>query len=339
MTTGREKLDLSRLKQAMPIMDLAKSLGLEIKGRQARCFNSQAHAHNDRSFSLGLDTQRNRFKCFACGEQGSNIDLLMAIRGIDVKEAIKELAEMTGLAPMSHTTHQTHKTTLQATTEAINDTTEAYSEIYEEFYFYCIGLDQESETYLKKRGLEQETLDSFLLFNVKDYQATNEHLKSKFSADLLSKSGIVGDKGNLIFYKHTIIIPFLQDDRIVFLQGRRLDQEQPKYLNLKTPVPLYNRDTLKKAESKIYIAEGVFDAMMLEQNGYNAVAILGVNNFKPDYVDLFKELDVILVLDNDEAGERGKEVLSGMFHSKGQGVSSKQLPDGVKDITDYFLSL
>ena len=351
MTNTTHKIDLDRLKQAMPIMDLAKSLGLEIKGRQARCYNSQAHAHNDRSFSLGLDTQRNRFKCFACGEQGSIIDLFMAVKGIELKEAINELAEMTGLTPMSQNTHQTGynkpyaykdvKTPPQATREAINEDIGAYSEIYEEFYFYCIGLDQESGDYLKSRGLKQETLDRFLLFSVKDYQATDKHLKSKFSTDELSKAGIVGEKGNLIFYKHKIIIPFLQDGRIIFLQGRRLDQEQPKYLHLKRPVPLYNRDALTELEKgkKIYIAEGVFDAMMLEQNGYKAVGILGVNNFKPDYIDLFKGLDVVLALDNDEAGERGTNELAKMFYLKGQGVSSKQLPDGIKDITDYFISL
>jgi len=352
MINTPHKIDLDRLKQAMPIMDLAKSLGLEIRGRQARCYNSTAHKHNDRSFSLGLDVARNRYKCFACGEQGSIIDLYKQIKGLELSQAIKELAEMTGLTPISHQTgYKGQNKPYKATStpykaemrqpEAHSEDLGACSDIYEEFYFYCIGLDQESGDYLKSRGLKQETLDRFLLFSVKDYQATDKHLKSKFSTDELSKAGIVGEKGNLIFYKHKIIIPFLQDGRIIFLQGRRLDQEQPKYLHLKRPVPLYNRDALTELEKgkKIYIAEGVFDAMMLEQNGYKAVGILGVNNFKPDNADLFKGLDVVLALDNDEAGERGTNELAKMFYLKGQGVSSKQLPDGIKDITDYFISL
>lgn len=348
MTNTPHKIDLDRLKQAIPIMDLAKSLGLEIRGRQARCYNSTAHKHNDRSFSLGLDVARNRYKCFACGEQGSIIDLYKQVKGLELSQAIKELAEMTGLTPISHQTgyntpyaYREAKTPPEATREAHSEDLGACSEIYEEFYFYCIGLDQESEKFLTGRGLTQETLDRFLLFSVKDYQATDKHLKEKFSTDELSKAGIVGEKGNLIFYKHKIIIPFLQDGRIIFLQGRRLDQEQPKYLHLKRPVPLYNADTLTETRKgqKVYIAEGVFDAMMLEQNGYKAIGILGVNNFKPDYIDLFKGLDVVLSLDNDEAGERGTNELAKMFLLKGQGVSSKQLPDGIKDITDYFISL
>ena len=349
MTTTPHKIDLDRLKQAMPIIDIAKSLGLETRGRQARCYNSQAHAHNDRSFSLGLDTQRNRFKCFACGEQGSIIDLFMAVRGTGLKEAIKELADMAGLTPMSHQTHQTgcfkpftHKEA-KAPPQAAREPTGACSDIYEELCFICGGLDQESRAYLTgtTRGLTEDTLNRFLLFSVSDYQKINQHLKARFSTDELSKAGIMGERGNLIFYKHKIIIPFLQDGRIMFLQGRRLGQEQPKYLHLKRPVPLYNRDALAELEKgkKIYIAEGVFDAMMLEQNGYKAVGILGVNNFKPDYVDLFKGLDVVLALDNDEAGERGTNELAKMFYLKGQGARGKQLPGGIKDITDYFISL
>jgi len=345
MTNGTHKIDLDQLKQAMPIMDLAKSLGLEVRGRQARCYNGDAHKHGDRSFSLGLDINRNRFKCFACGEQGSIIDLYKQVKGIELSQAIKELVDMTGLTPMSHqtsykATSTPHKADIRRP-EPPSEDLGTYSDIYEELNFYCAGLDQESEQYLKGRGLTDKTLNRFLLFSVKDYQATDKHLKDKFSTDELQRAGIMGEKGNLIFYKHKIIIPFLQDGRITFLQGRRLDQEQPKYLHLKRPVPLFNADALTDTDKgkKIYIAEGVFDAMMLEQNGYKAIGILGVNNFKPDYTDLFKGLDVVLALDNDEAGERGTNELAKMFYLKGQGVSSKQLPDGIKDITDYFKSL
>lgn len=342
------KIDLEQLKRVIPIMDLAKSLGLEIKGRQARCFNSQAHAHNDSNFSLGLDVARNRYKCFACGESGSIIDLYKQVKGIELSQAIKELADMTGLSTTSHQrgynklyAYKDVETPLQATRGVINEDIGAYSDVYEELCFICGGLDQESEDYLKSRGLKQETLDHFLLFSVKDYQATDKHLKNKFSLDELQRAGIMGEKGNLIFYKHKIIIPFLLDGRIIFLQGRRLDQEQPKYLHLKRPVPLYNRDALTDIEKgkKIYIAEGAFDTIMLEQNGYKAVGILGVNNFKPDYIDLFKGLDVVSALDNDPAGERGTNELAKMFYLKGQKIKSKQLPSGIKDINDYFLSI
>lgn len=339
MTSTPPKIDLDRLKHAIPIMALAESLGLEIRGRQARCYNGQAHSHNDKNFSLGLDTHRNRYKCFTCGERGSVIDLYKAVKGIDLSQAIKELAEMTGLTPLSD---QPRYKPYRDTQRVINEPAGDYNRIYEELVLACGGLDQESKAYLTgaTRGLTEETLNRFLLCSVKDYQKTDKYLKAKFSKDELKQAGVIGEKGNLLFYKHKVIIPFISGGRITFLQGRRLDEAPPKYLHISRPVPLFNADILSRLKSgdKVYICEGVFDAMMLEQNGYNAVAILGVNNFKPETAGLFKGLKIVLSLDNDEAGQRATNELAKMFLIKGQAVKSKQLPKGIKDISEYFIN-
>lgn len=354
MTNTTPKIDLDRLKQAMPIMDLAKSLGLEIRGRQARCYNSTAHAHNDRNFSLGLDTQRNRFKCFACGEQGSVIDLYKQVRGVELSQAIKELADMAGLTPISHQTHQRATSTPYRAEirqpEASRKPTRAYSDIYEELCFICGGLDQESRAYLTgaTRGLTEDTLNRFLLFSVSDYQKINQHLKAKFSRDELQRAGVISDEGNLIFYRHKVLIPFLSEGRIVYLRGRYLlngnaEMDGAKMLGLKgqTTKRLFNADRLADLEkgNKVYICEGEFDAMILDQQGFNAVGVLGTTNFNADDIELFKGLDVVLALDNDEAGERATKEIAEMFLLKGQRVKSKQLPDGIKDITDCFTKL
>lgn len=344
MINTRQKLDLDQLKQAIPITELATSLGLTIRGRQARCYNTEAHSHGDRNFSLGLDVKRNRYKCFACGEQGSVIDLYKAVKGIELRQAINELAELTGIATTSHQISQPASSTPYKGQEPQTPTrehTEAYSDVYEELFIYCGGLDKESRDYLTGRGLTEDTLAQFLLFSVSDYQQADKHLKGKFNQDELRKAGVVSEKESLIFYKHKIIIPFMSEGRIVFLQGRRIDAGEPKYLHLKRPVPMYNTDVLDGLEkgSKVYICEGVFDAMMLVQNGYKAVAILGVNNFKPEATELFKGFSVVLCLDNDEAGERATQDIAKMFLLKGQAVTSKRLPEGVKDISDYFNSL
>jgi len=362
MTRTRGKIDLDRLKQAISIMDLARELGLEIRGRQARCYNSAAHKNNDRHFSLGLDIRRNRYKCFACGEQGSVIDLYKQVKGLGLSEAIKELADMAGLTPMSHQTHQTGykppdtykdvKTLPEATrgaiNGAINEPSGVYSDIYEELYLICGGLDQESRAYLTgaTRGLTEDTLNRFLLFSVSDYPKINQHLKDKFSQDELQRAGLINDEGNLIFYKHKILIPFLSEGRIVYLRGRYLfkgnaETDGAKMLGLKgqTTKILFNADRLADLEKgdKVYICEGEFDTMILEQHGYNAVGILGTTNFNADDIELFKGFDVVLALDNDEAGKRATKELAELFLLKGQRVKSKRLPDGIKDITEFFI--
>lgn len=339
------KIDIDQLKGAMKITDLAKQLGIELnRSHKALCV-----FHNEKTPSLSFNDEKGIFKCFSCDKSGDIIDLYEEIKGVDTGRAIIELAELANLAPATHKrgkfavrgkfgdiTSQLHKK------PATSENKGQYSKVYEELVCLCAGLDAESERYLKsdKRGLTDETIKRFLLCSVKDYAKTNQLLKEKFSLEELKQAGIMSDNGNLLFFKHRLLIPFLNDGRIIFIQSRLLDNATNKYLHLKgVSVPLYHKDILKdlKRGDRVYICEGVFDAMMLEQNGYHAVAILGVNNFKPEMTHQFKGLDVVLMFDNDEAGERATKEVAKMFFLNGQEVRTKRLPENVKDITDYFI--
>lgn len=332
-------IELERLKQAIRIDDLARQLGMQIRGRQARCFNVASHRHQDRHPSLGFDLKTNRFKCFACGVNGSIIDLYMGVKGVGIKEAIKDLARMAGFTDNPRPLKQ--KDIDKKANKTIPERTGEIGGIYKALQDYCGELDQPSLTYLTgtTRGLKKETISHYRLFSIKDYPATNKFMREKFSLEQLQRAGLVSEKGNLIFYEHKIIIPFYHNRRIIYLQGRRADDQQPRYLQIRRPVPLFNADILKdiKPGSKIYICEGVFDAMILEQEGYKAVAILGVNNFKPEKARLFKGLEVVLCLDNDESGKLATQALARIFLLQGQKVKTKRLPEGIKDITEYFI--
>ena len=333
MINNRQKIDLNRLKEALPIMELAKTLGLDIRGKQARCYNAQAHSHNDRNFSLGLDTNRNRYKCFACGKQGSIIDLYKEVRGLELNQAIKELADMTGISSETADTTPCQSVKVKETASATEPNTDVYGEL-------CEPLDKECMDYLtgQTRGLTEDTIKRFSISMIGDYQLSDKRLKDKFKFEELKNAGVFSDKGNLLFYGFKLLIPFKKNGKIVFLQSRRMDNEQPKYRHISRPVPIFNTDTLTEMNKgdKVYICEGVFDAMILEQNGYRAVAILGVNNFKDESIELFKGLDVVLCLDNDSAGLGATNKIAEMFLLQGQIVKTKQFPDGIKDVTDYF---
>ena len=289
--------DLDRLKQDIKIDELARELGLEVKGKQARCFNSASHKNGDKHFSLGFDLATNRFKCFACGISGSVIDIYKELKGVDTGEAIRALSGLAGLDKFKAVDKPAGEIK-----PAVN-----IKGLYEALRSFCGELDAESLNYLtsKARGLKPEIITRFKLFSIKDYSKANQYLKDSFNREQLQQAGLISDEGNLIFYKHKVIIPFYEGAELVFLQARRLDADQPRYLHLKKPVPIFNLNTLNglKAGDKLYICEGAFDAMTLEQAGFNAIAILGVNNFKPESVKLFKGLDVILCLDNDKAGK------------------------------------
>jgi len=325
-----------QIKDTLDILDVARALGLEIKRKQARCFNGSQHKNNDEHFSLGFYENNTKFKCFTCGVNGSVIDLYMGVKGVDIKEAIKDLSEMAGIDKPAT------KPVRKADIEQPHKTEKVLTRgIFEALANYCNGVDDTTLAYLKgdKRGLTEDTIERFKLFSIKDYQKTSEYLKNSYILGELKEVGVFNEKGNLTYYQHKLLIPFYQDDKITFLQARRIDEGHPKYINASLPVPLFNIDALKKLKTgdAVYICEGVFDAMVLEQNGFNAVAILGVESFKPEWTGLFAGLNVVLCLDNDEAGTGATRKLAEMFYLKGIQVHKKVLPQGVKDVTDYFI--
>ncbi|MBA7671223.1 DNA primase [subsurface metagenome] len=334
-------IDLDQLKQAIRIDDLARQLGLQVRGRQARCFNVAMHKHQDRNPSLGFDLKTNRFKCFACGVSGSIIDLYIGVKKVGLKQAINDLAQMAGFTDNPRPLKRKEDISREVNKPIPEQTGAITKGIYKTLQDYCGELDQKSLAYLTgaTRGLKKETISHYRLFSIKDYPATNKFMQEKFNLGQLKQAGLVSEKGNLIFYEHKIVIPFYNNGRIIYLQGRRADDQQPRYLQIKRPVPLFNADILKEIApgSKIYICEGVFDAMLLAQEGYKAVAILGVNNFKPEKAGLFKGFEVVLCLDNDESGKLATQALARIFLLQGQKVKTKRLPDGIKDITEYFI--
>jgi len=359
------KTDLDQLKDAIKITDLARELGLKFKGdsrTQAHCFNPQGHTHGDRNASLSFDLKTNRYKCFACGASGSVIDLYKEVKGVSVSEAINELAKMAGGAKAFSLSDKLKGKTLTQSAEYLTrlmrqgktdqtphstpetpykPLTDAIAGVYKALLDYCGELDTQSLAYLTgaTRGLTKEIIKRFQIFSIKDYTATNKFMREKFSLEQLQQAGLYNEKGNLIFYQHKVIIPFIESGRVIFLQGRRTDDQQPKYMHLKRSVPLFNAEILKRLATgeRVYICEGVFDAMMIEQNGYRATAILGVNNFKPQMAELFNGLDVVLCLDNDEQGNRATQDLARVFLLQGQSVKHKILPDETKDITEWYI--
>jgi DNA primase len=318
---------INKIKESIDIIDLAKRLGIEVKHKQARCFNTGKHKHNDNNFSLGFYENNTKFKCFACRVSGSVIDFYMGVKGVDLKTAVKELSDITGIATPTTFTK----------IEKIDKNIEPLTALAE----HCKGVDKETLDYLTgdKRGLNTYTIEKFKLFSIKDYNEVGEFLKNNFKEKELQDIGLLNDKGHFTFYKHKLVIPFYKSGKLVFIQGRRLDTGTPKYINCSLPLVLFNIDKLFKLKKgdTVYVCEGVFDAMILEQNGYNAVAILGVQGFKPEWVDRFKELNTVLCLDNDTAGEEETKDLASVFMSKGIEVKAKELPTEFKDVTDYFL--
>ena len=87
-----------------------------------------------------------------------------------------------------------------------------------------------------------------------------------------------------------------------------------------------------KASRNVYVVESSFDAIRLHQNGLPAVATLGAN-VSGRQVELLQKYfnDIIVIADNDEAGEQMRERLYKRLGSK---MSTIKLDSKYKDIGD-----
>jgi hypothetical protein len=87
--------DISWMKKHVPILRLARALGLTIRRRKAKCWRVEKHRHGDVDPSLSFFEKRNRCRCFVCDMRGghSNVDLVMGVLGCDLASAVQWIAE------------------------------------------------------------------------------------------------------------------------------------------------------------------------------------------------------------------------------------------------------
>ena len=348
--------DLEKMKQEISIKALAQELGIEIRHNSAKCFNPTGHERGDKNRSLSFKTtnEDNYFKCFGCNIGGSVIDLEMLVTGKDKKTAIQDLASRYGFS--NNTTGQViQKVKYVDVPEPIrtipnNPDNFAIYEALESFCGGSSGIDPRTLNYLTgiHRGLSEDTIKRFRIFHISDYKKTNEFLKSTFLLDKLLESGLLNEKYNLTFWKQTIIIPFVKEGRITTLRARyffdgsaETDEAKIRGITGHTTKIFFNEERIDKIEQgkKLFITEGEFDCMVLEQNECNAVGILGVENISESMIEQLKGLDVVLCFDNDKAGLEAMQATAKRFLLKGQKVRVKELPSNIKDVTDYFINL
>ena len=87
--------------------------------------------------------------------------------------------------------------------------------------------------------------------------------------------------------------------------------------------------------NKIYLVEGALDCMWLNQHGYSSLAILGASISK-NQVDLISSLrpsEVVLSLDNDEAGRKGIDKATVDMNNRFL-LSYLRLPKNYKDVQE-----
>jgi len=92
--TGKVLQSWQWIRDNISVRDVARELGLIIKGNRIRCPRRGNHSHGDANPSMAIGAKTNKVYCYVCGgKPASNIDLVMLVQGIGAKEAVAWIAE------------------------------------------------------------------------------------------------------------------------------------------------------------------------------------------------------------------------------------------------------
>jgi DNA primase len=106
--------------------------------------------------------------------------------------------------------------------------------------------------------------------------------------------------------KHHLSIPYLTQSGVVGFKFRRIDNGDPKYM-----IPtgqkhhLYNVDAIIHAVNQLLIVEGEIDAISATLAGHPAVAVAGVNAWKPYFSRCFDGIGRVVIATDNDAKEDG----------------------------------
>lgn len=324
--------ELKQFKASLSITTVAQALGIDVVRGRCRCFYPQRHVHGDRTPSVSISEERGSFRCWVCDDvRGDVISLVQIVKNCNFVEALNWLAEtfpflvqngrretFAGRSapnsfPQERPSEDSEKDKLVSDDEK--------KKIILSFLKMLSPVDNTpAGAWLARRRIYKPVWDKMLLRTIVNYQELNQRLRDTYDVEILKYVGLFNDKGNLKYYKHPLIFPYLDSGRRAFyFQARSLDKTVvPKELNLKGTVPYpYNVSALDQKAGWIYLCEGAVDTLTLLNQKFDAVGIPGVRNFKVEWLPLFKNKNVVLCLDKDDAGRSGMDYLQGVFAQAG----------------------
>lgn len=126
---------------------------------------------------------------------------------------------------------------------------------------------------------------------------------------------------------------------------RAIDQHvEPRYKNSRGAMQIWNSAAMERAAGEaLFVTEGIFDALSLEELGFPAVALCGAANTGKlvqkidEYVPVAWPEKMILAGDSDAAGQGMNEKLREQLTARGIACTVLALPDGCKDVNEALV--
>ncbi|MCB1883353.1 MAG: DNA primase [Geminicoccaceae bacterium] len=303
---------LDDFKAKLPLAEIvARYVRLVRRGRE---HSGLCPFHKEKTPSFNVVEDKGFYHCFGCGAHGNAIDFVMAVEGLPFADALRRLADMTGIEAPTLGRGEARAPQERGLIEA----NEAATRFFANVLWSDAGA--EARAYLRRRGCGRRVVERFRLGCAPNgNQALLGTLKAEgFTEDLLLEAGLVArreDGGGLYDrFRHRLMFP-IEDGRgrVVGFGGRALGEARAKYLN--TPeTPAFHKGRLlyglpqavkaARERRRIVLVEGYMDVVALSEAGIGeAVAPLGTAVTEDQLRLLWRHAEApVVCLDGDQAG-------------------------------------
>ncbi|MBR4171956.1 MAG: DNA primase [Kiritimatiellae bacterium] len=340
MTSEQAK---EEIKARIDLADLISEYGVPIKKR-GTSIKACCPFHKEKTPSFNINTQKQFYHCFGCGESGDIFTFVQKMEGIPFLDALRKLAERAGVE----------------ITERNDPNAVKRRRLYElhaelaAFYRRCLLQTREAEparAYLASRKLPDDICEQFGIgYAPTQTGALQKWAKiHKFSLEELAAAGIMlppaeGKKRFYDRFKGRLMFPIRDSQgRVVAFSGRILDKASSpaKYVNSPATEIFIKGQILfglDKAARHIVnangrqaiVCEGQIDVIRCHASGFQTAIASEGTAFTQEHAKLLKKYadSVVLLFDGDAAGQKAAHKCGQILLQEGLPVRVASLPDG-----------
>jgi len=299
--------------------------------------------HKEKTPSFSVSPAKEIFYCFGCHKGGSVFNFVMEMERVSFPEAIKLVAEKSGV-PLPKLIDDSRFEARRHESEEVIELNKWALEWWEQ-QLESSGEARIARDYLNQREITDETRKTFRLGYAPDsWDALSIYLRQKgASQDQIDRSGLVVKKeegGSYDRFRGRLIFPVLDiQGKPIAFGGRTLRDEDAKYINSPETSAYVKgrnlfglnltRDEIRRAGFAILV-EGFLDLIVPYQFGVrNVVASLGTA-LTPEQAKLLARFarKVVVNYDGDQAGVQAAKKAIEILLAEDLEVKILVLPDG-----------
>lgn len=352
------KFDIQKLRE-LDILQVADLLGMGLRNKRALCIH-----HDDHHPSLAFNVRKNTCHCYSCGFSADTIGLVRERLNLGFSEACHWLADHFDVY-IADEHRDTHRKDVK---KAVTASDRRMASLRAHFAETHVSHGHPSSAYVAPSSVDVEFYqqmfrqmhlsESGQRFLFEDRLLSPEALKV---CQIVSteQSVCMARVGRGVFDGPSLIFPYNDlEGRLVSVQSRYLgkkksesssdmdkvsiDEAKPKEIPRFKFAPgshrmIYGLDRLKNypPDEPLLITEGPSDCWTALTLGFHAIAIPSATLFDRRFQGLLAGRNLHIFPDQDEAG------LSLYFELKIAlpSLVYHQLPEGCKDLSEYYLKL